>query len=267
MSLRGAVFLLLTLPAVALAAPEVGPELLIGQPSYAGARGEQQAPSAVWTGTHHMVFWLNTRGGQALMAARVTADGRNLDPLGIVLHRSVSPSQPYVSWDGQNVLVTWAESTNVPRPMTSIHALRVAPDGTIRDPGPQLIATGVHLRKTVWDGTHHQVAVVSADSATELSLVSISPDGAVGEPLVISRTAFPKASVAMATGAGKLLIAWSQRSPSRPTSETDAIMGAWVSGKRVEASDVPLVSSTDSPAPISASWNGTSFLLTYSLHT
>jgi hypothetical protein len=244
-----------------------GPELMFDTPVPSPAPGSQEQPAAVWTGSHHFVVWIDSREASTVMGARVKADGTVLDQRGIVLFRSpVNKFSPHVSWDGQNVLVTWVSQDQTPNFV--VFGLRVAADGTAKDPSPvRLSMAGVtsFLRATAWDGSHHLILWASQGSprGTVLSLARVSPGMIMPDaPVVVSSTLVDKNGGTLAVGGDKTLVVWSQPAPPN-ISLTDDIYGAVVSGTQVQVTDRPLIEAPYQQADPVAGWNGSSFLVTY----
>ncbi|MGC4122930.1 MAG: hypothetical protein QM765_51850 [Myxococcales bacterium] len=85
-----------------------------------GVPGFQAYPAVTWTGTHFLVVWQDYRGGKDwdLYAARVTTDGKVLDPGGVALV-AVPGNQiyPTVASGGGKTLVVWSDvrETHVPQ--------------------------------------------------------------------------------------------------------------------------------------------------------
>ena len=111
----------------------LSPELSISQPTLMRAPGTRYLPVTATNGTDFLVVWFDTRvhmGNTALIAARVSGDGVVLDPTGIPIGTANTPYEsPEVTWNGTEYLVVW--STN-----NRAHAVRVRPDGTVRDLDP-----------------------------------------------------------------------------------------------------------------------------------
>ncbi len=114
------------------------------------AQHNQTSPRVGWNGQSWLVSWLSVRPRdefsftQDLVAARVAADGRLLDPAPIVIKSDVSVEQrpAAVIDDGAgNWVVVWEgflpqEGTSIPR---GVFVARVANDGTVLDPGGRVV--------------------------------------------------------------------------------------------------------------------------------
>ena len=104
--------------------------------------------------------WAGKGGSARILAARVSVDGRVLDPEGIEVAsaRSGVQERPRVAFGGGAFLVVWQELRDGED--YDVLGVRIAPDGTRRDREPIAIAAGPHnqvLPDVASDGEHFVV--------------------------------------------------------------------------------------------------------------
>jgi phosphoribosylformylglycinamidine (FGAM) synthase PurS component len=102
------------------------------------ATGGQGSASVAFDGKNYLVVWADgsISGRADIRAARVTPDGKVLDPNGFVLTAFQEfSSEPSVTFDGTNYLVVFTGGG-----FYSMQGVRVAPDGTILDPNGIVIS-------------------------------------------------------------------------------------------------------------------------------
>jgi hypothetical protein len=100
-----------------------------------GAKDLQECPRVAAGVSGFLVVWQDMRNGKDydVCAARVGADGKVLDPGGIlVCAEPHNQAQPAVVWDGKAFVVAWADARS--GAAYEIYAARVSPDGTLLDP-------------------------------------------------------------------------------------------------------------------------------------
>jgi hypothetical protein len=114
----------------------LSPEISVSQPTSVRAPGTRYLPVAASNGTDYLVVWFDTRvhmGSTALFAARVSSAGVVLDPTGIPIGTANTPyTFPDVTWTGSDYLVVWSNNNRA-------HAVRVLPDGRLRDLDPKVL--------------------------------------------------------------------------------------------------------------------------------
>jgi hypothetical protein len=104
------------------------------------AANQQYRPGCAFDGTNYLVVWEDFRNWESapdrtqpdLYGARITAQGNNLDSLGILIAPQLSdpdyPLNPVVAFDGTNYLVVWEEWLGG---NSDVLGKRISPDGTI----------------------------------------------------------------------------------------------------------------------------------------
>ena len=135
--------------------PVVTPETDIGNPSYVSAGGSQPFPAVAFSGTTYLVVWRDERMtypgellAERLYGARVSADGKLLDPGGLDLDpngKMARPGKVAVASNGKSFLVGWVDDPSNST-QQHVHVERVGLDGSLLDGGVDLTPTGVGAR-------------------------------------------------------------------------------------------------------------------------
>jgi len=96
----------------------------------------QLQAATAWNGTHYLVAWTDMRGGYFtpdIYFTLATSDGQPLAPDGVLLCGAEGDqSEPDVIWTGQEFVVIWQDARSGD---FDLYTARVAPDGTVLDPG------------------------------------------------------------------------------------------------------------------------------------
>ncbi|MBW2733736.1 MAG: hypothetical protein JRH20_15215 [Deltaproteobacteria bacterium] len=106
------------------------------------AADDQEAPSVAFGQGTFLVVWQDLRGGKDYdtYAARVSPEGKVLDPAGILISGGEgNQSSPRVIFDGTSFVVAWEDHRSMKR--YEIYAARVSPEGEVLDPEGVLIAS------------------------------------------------------------------------------------------------------------------------------
>jgi hypothetical protein len=164
-------------------APIVGPERSVGDPVTSGVRNNQMNPAVSWGQDEYLVVWEDRRAQDVnidIWAARVTADGRVLDGLGIPV--AVQPGDqlgPAVAFDGTNFLVVWWDEEAL-----GIVGARIDRKGHVLDPRPILISAGSGAGPAVaWSGSSFMVTWADARLGTsDVFAARVASDGTVLDP-------------------------------------------------------------------------------------
>jgi Viral BACON domain len=109
-------------------------------------------PLVGWNGQNYLVVWMTERADNRyysdVMAARVTPEGVVMDNPPLLLKGATTANDEYTPWsissDGTNWAVAY-RSLDTTTNVYTIDGLRVAPDGSILDPG------GKRLREDFWN--------------------------------------------------------------------------------------------------------------------
>lgn len=110
----------------------------------------QSHPAAATNGDITLIVWLDSRGGFRtgvdVYAARISAAGENLDPLGIPIVRWTGDQySPSVAWGGSRFVVTWVSAADV-------YSAAVTPAGGVSAPVLVSNAAGRHSSPAIAGG-------------------------------------------------------------------------------------------------------------------
>jgi hypothetical protein len=163
-------------------------------------------------GVNHLLVWVDDRdGNKAVYGARLSGQtGAPLDPSALRLSsRTSNVVSPKVAFNGTNYLVVWADH----RSPEGIYGARVAPDGTILDPGGRPLWTGISQIPTLElavasDGENW--FVVWIENSLPISGMRIAPGGAPLDPVGIQLASAPysRDMPSVAFGAGSYFVVW-----------------------------------------------------------
>ncbi len=173
----------------------------------------QYGSSTAFDGSNYLVAWTDTRNGaEAIIAARVSPGGANLDPAGIPictlgLHREYAS----VAFDGTNYLVLWADGRR--GDSADIYAARVTRGGSVLDPqGIPLVVGGDHhiFPTAAFNGANY---LLVWDDIIDVSMcaircVRISPEGRLLDTAVTICTATSAWMPAVTANGPNWLVAW-----------------------------------------------------------
>jgi hypothetical protein len=178
------------------------------------AANTQSEPAVACDGARYLVVWADRRADTSdIYATRVTADGRVLDPDGIVVSAGTDfQGDPAVTFDGTNYVVVWSDMRGG---NSDIYGARVARDGTVLDTsGLALVANSAEqfAPAVVYDRTN--VLLVWEDTRSDLFGdiygARISSEGAVldSSGFPISGATSWQGSPAVALGDTDMLVVW-----------------------------------------------------------
>jgi len=104
------------------------------------AKNMRQSPRVAFGGGIFLVVWHDLRNGKDwdLFAARVSPEGKVLDPDGIAICTEPrNQALPRVVWDGTAFLVVWQDYRSTER--YEVYGARVSPEGKVLDAGGNLL--------------------------------------------------------------------------------------------------------------------------------
>jgi hypothetical protein len=148
---------------------------------------EQSGPSGASDGTDFLAAWFETQvQGNAVSAARISADGTVLDPVGFTVNAAPGNKQSLATGFGDSLyLVAWADSRNTYWP--DIYCARVSLDGHVLDTNGIAVCTeslSQDYPDIGYDGQNFIVVWQDNRSATSNSIYAarVSPSGVVLDP-------------------------------------------------------------------------------------
>ncbi|MEO0136937.1 MAG: FlgD immunoglobulin-like domain containing protein [candidate division WOR-3 bacterium] len=174
---------------------------------------------------------------------------------------------PAVAFDGTNYLVVWDDYRSGSN-YSDIYGARVAPDGTILDPGGILISTAANSQNSpavAFDGTNYLVVWQDYRSgySSQIYGARVAPDGAVLDPsgIAISSVAYRERDPAVAFDGTNYLVVWEDY---RSGSYFD-IYGARVStgGVVLDPQGIAISTATNSQNYPSVAFDGTNYLVVW----
>lgn len=216
---------------------------------FSSGAGHESYPQVAWGNNGGLVVWQDYRNNAwNIYAARITADGENLDPQGIpVATGSKSLWYPSVAWDGTQYLVVWQDTRG---DYYDILGARVASDGSVLDPEGFPISTTMpkyqyHPSVAAGGG----VFLVAWDDGTAIWARRVDEDGAVvdsAELLLCDEYGYQDGTSVVWRGSD-FFVAWSD-TRSSTSSEGGDIYGARVTagGDVLESDGLPINLSTGS---------------------
>ncbi len=190
-----ALSLILLLPALvrAEAAPPVlvGPVLLPGDQTVATAPAQEEAPFIAPGGGGFLAVWSDSRtnftspppfyeeqSARDIYAARLDAAGNLIDVIPIAVNQDFGYQKgPLAAWNGQDWLVVWeCQAPTEFYYASSIHAARIAADGTLRDAAPIRVVSYQNSSGAMYNVTSNGtdwLVVAEGTSAGENDLVGV----------------------------------------------------------------------------------------------
>lgn len=181
------------------------------------AKDFQKRPRVAWTGSEWLVVWQDWRGGKSydVYAARVSGDGKVLDPDGIaVCIEKGDQVMPAVASDGAGgSLVVWADYR------AGHYDIWGAPvkDGRAGASAPVIAAPGEQMSPSIaWTGRHYLVACANGNNQVHqkrvmsLPIIRVGTDGKALDPqftiLGYGMPGIPAFDSAMAAASGHALL-------------------------------------------------------------
>jgi len=180
------------------------------------AAGYKYAVSVGFGDSLYLVAWADQRGGEGddVYCARVTRDGRSLDPDGILVSDEMTYGpEPGVGWDGQNFLVVWQDDRNGMD--NDIYAARVSPAGIVLDPDGFAVdadTDAVRYPAVCFNGADYLVVWEGLNRVTwdaDLYGALVSPAGTITRPkFTVSSADYDQRMPAIAHGPTSSLVTW-----------------------------------------------------------
>lgn len=215
----------------------------------------QTHPDIAAAGDLRLAAWSEYIGSEhrlGIVAARIDADGRTLDPSGIDLHAATQyPTYPRIASNGTDFLVTWADGHN-------IYASRVSHDGAVLDAQPFRVAGGIYLATMLdaaWDGRSYVVVYEKGGYFRGVyvvpTAVRVTSEGEVLAPELALDDVGPHPSINIASSGDGSLITW----------DGADFFGAASKGVLLSRTDVMTRVDLHTLSLPSAAWNGREFLV------
>jgi phosphoribosylformylglycinamidine (FGAM) synthase PurS component len=197
------------------------------------ATGNQLNPALDFDGGNFLVVWEDQRGGGLadIYGARVAPDGTVLDPAGLAIAQAPEmQTASALDFNGTDFLVVWVDY-RVGDGYADIYGARVAPGGTVLDPGGFAITQAVsnqYAPAIDHDGANSLVVWEDYRSNIypDIYGARVTPGGAVLDStgIVVSRAAKGQYAPVLAYDGARFLVVWEDhRSSNNPD-----IYGAWV---------------------------------------
>jgi hypothetical protein len=147
----------------------------------------QSNPSGTSDGTNFLTTWLETRGqGDAVQAARISADGTMLDSIGFTVNDAPGAKYYLATGYGDSLyLVAWADYRGGDGP--DIYCARVSEDGTVLDPDGIVLCDETSYQEwpdVSFDGQNFLVVWQDERSGNFVNIYGarVSPAGVVLDP-------------------------------------------------------------------------------------
>lgn len=254
------------------------------------AKDCQQRPRIAYGGGVFLVVWHDLRNGKDwdVFAARVTPEGKTLDPDGIAVGQGArNQCEPGVGWDGKNFQVLWRgfqgnvnEIVAGPNPRPDfgyfIYGGRVSANGKPIDGAGVFMAKPP--RRTVWGSNSMGMAALvplsngrllaGGRSTNDLCLWSVDDGKPAGEPWLPTKRKIGFDDVAFATNGKTILATWStfRDGGGRSSGVDKSGMMMLASEGKVEAAEPQSLSAAANeprvrhPAPV---WDGTRYVVVW----
>jgi hypothetical protein len=176
-------------------------------------------PRIARRGNGSALVWRDNSVGPSVMLRRLDAQRAPIDAQPITLSNGVEAHErPAISYDGTNYLVAWFER-RATGTTGMVRAARVAPDGTMLDPGGITLASDVqlppgsstvrHLVSASKGGTH----LVVWQTAGDIRARRVGTDGSIldADPISVAVSGVEEKEPAVAAdGAGNFLVAYTR---------------------------------------------------------
>ena len=152
---------------------------------------EGRSPSVIFDGTNYLVVWAEKREGATydIYMARVSTDGKVLDPGGIPISTAYNQNFPVVATSGQDYLIVWQENSNVYGAKVDFEmaTLDIEPIAQSALPSyhPQAASNGSNYL-VVWEDYRNDPC------AADIYGARIKGDGTILDPIGISISSLPE---------------------------------------------------------------------------
>ena len=152
------------------------------------ASGVQTSPAIAFGKDNYLAVWADARkGGSLIYAARVSGDGKILEPEGVQIGQGKGTYQsiPAVAFDGKRFLVVWASSSP-----NAIHGRFVTSDGKPGDTVRIYTTDGSLIGLEVAsDQSGFMATWIELGTAYSVKGQTVGPDGKlVGKPVIVTES-------------------------------------------------------------------------------
>ena len=204
----------------------------------------QLMPAIAFDGTNFLVVWDDTREGQEdIYGARVSPQGRVLDPSGIVISRAVeSQERPALAFDGANFFAVWEDYRS--GSYHDIYGARVTPQGTVLDPAGIAVSRAFDSQwyaAVSFDGTDYLVVWTDWRSGYSWDIYGtrVTPAGTVLDPagFAVTHAAESQMYPALGFDGANFLAVWTDDR----NGDTSDLYGAGVTPEGVVFDRAPIV--------------------------
>ena len=175
----------------------------------------QYGASGASDGTNYLAAWLESRGqGEAVQAARVSADGTVLDSVGFAVNDGAGNKYCLATAFGDSIyLVAWADYRSGEGP--DIYCARVTAEGQVLDPDGIVVsaeASNQEYPDVSFDGQNFLVVWQDDRNASFVNIYAarVSPAGAVLDPsgIVVAADTFGDQYPSVCFAGGDHLVVW-----------------------------------------------------------
>jgi len=222
---------------------------------------EEEDPVVTSDGKNFLVVWQTDRKSPDdydVYAARVSPDGKILDPQGIPV--STAPSNQIftdIAVGNGQYLVVWQDLRSHTR--WEVYGARLRSDGKALDPGGIPIAVGrgnARHPQVGWDGKNFLVVWMEENPGRgwDIAGARVSPNGKVIDPerILIAQSPGDQSNPVLVWGDNQYLVAWMDRPPGAPARISGARVSA--SGKLLDPNGFALSRSSGNPGFPSVAW-------------
>lgn len=225
------------------------------------ADNSQVRPKVAWNGTTHLVVWQDYRSDETpLYGARVTSDGRVLDPDGIRLTpRGLRVFDVAIAGGGSDFLVVYGGYRRGSSAQ-ELYVTRVAADGRVTDPKGILLVGEGHWPSVAGNGRTYLVTWSTGPSGerdVHAVLMGTGPD-ADPTPIVVPSAPGSKGGPHAASDGDDFFVVWTDNRPG-----DNDVYGARVtrSGSVLDPEGVAVATGAGHQNVSGLAWNGRHYVL------
>jgi len=232
------------------------------------AANDQLTPAVAYDGANWLVVWSDFRSGTTddVYAARVTAGGSVLDPIGIPVAQGTGDQlDPAVAWSGFNYLVVWDDSRIAGN--ADIFASRVTAGGIVLDGTGVPVSTASGAQKfpaVSYDGLNFVVAWQDSRGAnTDIWASRVDISASVLDPVGIQLTGALNSQTrpAVASDGASTLVLWEDR---RTGAAADLVGTRLTSGGiLLDPAGIRITTAANDQIRPAVTWDGTNYVVVW----